>query len=251
MNLESGDFIYAVIVLGVAVLSHRIVRSVNSGLLFKVIVIVGAYVLLRDFYHTYGWQLDAAQSDLWQVVSPEWSVTVGVVTAMFLILRDRYMPMLSEAGIMVWNMQRKAEKDLDRQRRDIEADLLRQKWEHDAALERDAEKARENLKREADATREELDRIMRETREGVKREEERIQREREEAEKGKTQHRDPYEILGLSRDASPAEIKKRYRELMTQYHPDKAAQTTPEIQKLAEERVKEINWAYERLRTGK
>lgn len=244
MNLESGDFIYAVIVLSVAVLSHRIVRSVNSGLLFKVIVIVGAYVLLRDFYHTYGWQLDAVQSDLWQVVSPELSVTVGVVTAMFLILRDRYMPMLSEAGIMVWNMQRKAEKDLDRQRRDIEADLLRQRREHDAALERDAEEAREHIKREADATREDLDRIMRETRE-------RLKREREEAEKGKAQPRDPYEILALSRDASPAEIKKRYRELMTQYHPDKAAQTTPEIQKLAEERVKEINWAYELLRTGK
>lgn len=249
MNLESGDFIYAVIVLGVLVLSHRIVRSLSNGLLFKVIVIVGAYAFLRDFYWNYGWQLDTTQSGFWQVVSPEWSVVVGVVTAMILILRDRYMPMLSEVGIMVWNMQRKAEADLDRQRRDIEADLRRQKQESDAVLKRERQKAQAELERKAAADWEHLQEKIRETKEQLKEEEERIQRERAEVqqEKDKTRYGDPYDILGLPRDASPAEIKKRYRELMTQYHPDKAAQTTPEIQKLAEERVKEINRALEKL----
>jgi len=46
-------------------------------------------------------------------------------------------------------------------------------------------------------------------------------------------------ILGLGEKAGKEEIKKRYRELIKKYHPDK----TPESQKYLE-KVKSINWAY-------
>lgn len=53
--------------------------------------------------------------------------------------------------------------------------------------------------------------------------------------------RDYYEILGVSRNASPEEIKKAYRNLVLQYHPDRVP---PEKKKEAEEKFKEISEAY-------
>ncbi|MCE5296158.1 MAG: molecular chaperone DnaJ [Euryarchaeota archaeon] len=55
--------------------------------------------------------------------------------------------------------------------------------------------------------------------------------------------RDYYEVLGLQRTASEEEIKKAYRQLARQYHPD----VTKEDPKVAEEKFKEISEAYEVL----
>ena len=54
---------------------------------------------------------------------------------------------------------------------------------------------------------------------------------------------DYYETLGVARDASDDEIKKAYRKLAMQYHPDRNGGS-----KEAEERFKTVTEAYDVLR---
>lgn len=56
------------------------------------------------------------------------------------------------------------------------------------------------------------------------------------------QFKDYYAALGVSREASADEVKKAFRKLARQYHPD-----TAQDKKSAEEKFKEINEAYEVL----
>lgn len=55
-------------------------------------------------------------------------------------------------------------------------------------------------------------------------------------------YRDYYQILGVPRTASDAEVKKAFRKLAREYHPDVAKD-----KKKAEEKFKEVNEAYEVL----
>jgi len=61
--------------------------------------------------------------------------------------------------------------------------------------------------------------------------------------------RDPYDVLGVSKGASIGEIREAYRRLASQYHPDKVVHLGPEFRELAEIRFKEIQAAYQELRS--
>ena len=56
---------------------------------------------------------------------------------------------------------------------------------------------------------------------------------------------DPYQILGVSPDASDEEVKKAYRQLARKYHPDNY-QNNP-LADLAEVKMKAINEAYDAI----
>jgi len=62
-----------------------------------------------------------------------------------------------------------------------------------------------------------------------------------------------YEILDIKESASPAEIKKAYRRLLSQHHPDKlVAKGLPEeMMKIAADRTHEIRKAYEVIKKAK
>ena len=57
----------------------------------------------------------------------------------------------------------------------------------------------------------------------------------------------PYEILGVSPDASLEEIQAAYRAAAQQYHPDKVAHLGVELQELAQKKFVEIQEAYNLL----
>ena len=59
--------------------------------------------------------------------------------------------------------------------------------------------------------------------------------------------RDYYEVLGIDKNASESEIKKAYRKMAMQYHPDKFANATDKEKEEAEHKFKEINDAYQVL----
>lgn len=57
--------------------------------------------------------------------------------------------------------------------------------------------------------------------------------------------RDPYEVLGISRNATEEEIKKAYKALSRKYHPD--ANINNPHREDAEEKFKEIQQAYQQI----
>jgi DnaJ like chaperone protein len=59
---------------------------------------------------------------------------------------------------------------------------------------------------------------------------------------------DPYTVLGLDRSAGEREIKRAYRKLMSQNHPDKLGDVPDALKRRAEERAREINASYERIK---
>jgi DnaJ like chaperone protein len=58
---------------------------------------------------------------------------------------------------------------------------------------------------------------------------------------------DAYKVLGVSPDASDAEVKKAYRKLALEHHPDRVAKLGDDVRKAAEKKFQEINAAKERI----
>ncbi len=58
--------------------------------------------------------------------------------------------------------------------------------------------------------------------------------------------KDPYEILGISKNATDDEVKAAYRALARKYHPDNYDDSNP-LKELATEKMQQINEAYEEI----
>jgi DnaJ like chaperone protein len=57
-----------------------------------------------------------------------------------------------------------------------------------------------------------------------------------------------YKVLEISSDATDEEVKKAYRKMANKYHPDKVSHLGDELQKLAEEKFKSVNDAYQTIK---
>ena len=70
---------------------------------------------------------------------------------------------------------------------------------------------------------------------------------------GKAALTEAYEVLGVSANASDADIKKTYRRLMNQHHPDKLVSKglPEEMMKLATEKTQQIKEAYELVKQSR
>jgi DnaJ like chaperone protein len=58
---------------------------------------------------------------------------------------------------------------------------------------------------------------------------------------------DPYAVLGVARDADERTIKRAYRKLIGEYHPDRLGNMPEDLRRRAEARASEINAAWERI----
>lgn len=63
-----------------------------------------------------------------------------------------------------------------------------------------------------------------------------------------TQGPDPYAVLGIQRDADDRAIKRAYRKLISEHHPDRLGDLPDDMRRRAESRASEINAAYERVK---
>lgn len=71
--------------------------------------------------------------------------------------------------------------------------------------------------------------------------------------RGRAPTRDAYRLLGLAEQASDAEVKRAYRRLMNQHHPDKlVAKGLPEeMMQAATAKAQEIKGAYEQIKAAR
>lgn len=66
-----------------------------------------------------------------------------------------------------------------------------------------------------------------------------------------TNKKDSYSVFGLEPGATPEEIKKAYRVMASQYHPDKVSHLGKELIEFANKKFTDINAAYDELKKTK
>ena len=64
---------------------------------------------------------------------------------------------------------------------------------------------------------------------------------------GKNDLESAYKVLGVSSNASDDEVKRAYRRLALEHHPDKVAALGEDIRRAAEKKFQEINAAKEKI----
>jgi len=62
---------------------------------------------------------------------------------------------------------------------------------------------------------------------------------------------DPYAVLGVDRNADDRAIKRAYRKLISEHHPDRLGDLPEDMRKRAESRASEINAAYDRIKEAR
>jgi DnaJ like chaperone protein len=60
---------------------------------------------------------------------------------------------------------------------------------------------------------------------------------------------DPYAVLGVSREDDGRTVKRAYRKLISEYHPDRLGNMPEDLRHRAEQRASEINAAWERIQS--
>ena len=124
-----------------------------------------------------------------------------------------------------------------------------QRQYREEAEKKEAE-ARRSEQRRRQAEREQFENERRRTEDEQKRNEEHDRRQRTAYDRPATDSEEKRygAILNLRGQVSPEDVTKRYRELVTQYHPDKVNHLGPKLKAVAEQEMKEINAAYEYFR---
>jgi DnaJ like chaperone protein len=59
---------------------------------------------------------------------------------------------------------------------------------------------------------------------------------------------DPYAVLGIDRSADERAVKRAYRKLISEHHPDRLGDLPEDMRKRAESRASDINAAYDRIK---
>ena len=121
------------------------------------------------------------------------------------------------------------------------ADLKNIEAKYRDRAEAEAESARERRERE------QKEREQREERARRDQEEARRRAERQRRAQFSARDEQAFAILGMEPVAKFAAIKKAYRKLVTQYHPDKVGHLGEEYRRIATEKTKELNAAYRHL----